>query len=677
VRLSDGTATTIGSIVKQYNSGKDIEVMAWDGHTFTPRKVTAAWCSGKRNLMAISYAGGTFNCTPNHKILTADGYKQASDLSLTDKLIIEGDSRTGLSILNKSQSQVVYGSKLGDGYLHRDPHCNAGARLTIRHGLKQIEYLKFKADILGTEVVQNGASGYTGEQQYITQTKYLDVGVTKKEALFNIDERGLAIWFCDDGSIGYNKRTREVNSGSLHVESWELPDIILAQDVLQSRFGITAKLVHYKDEKYPLLYLSKENIHNLLAVVGNYIPTCMQYKHGSNPLYSFDNSLWESEPAPLCKVAPVTNISQLDIAEDVFDITVDGLHNFVVVPHRTAKSGAVVHNCHNLLHIIRDMEAKKLWRKDYNYPSNVTTYQTLLDWVQKNPLTPTDMKLKLLKEELENGRHRYLVEKGFDLYRGQEQECLKLLPLDVSNAKPVLWPHGKVQKIIMMSATFSEVDLWQLGLNGRRVCMINTDSPIPIENRPVVYKPIVNSSHAFQDAAVITLAKWLKEMADIKGGTKGFVHTTYGMSLKLQKHVAGDSRFIFHDNLNKMELYTQWRNSTADSGLVFVGCGLDEGIDLKGPDYGWQVIAKAQYASLAEPAIKYQAENKPKEYVWDALRKCAQSCGRICRSPDDYGETYLVDSTFKKLFKQSKEYGIVPPWLDEQLVNPEVLYEQS
>lgn len=340
------------------------------------------------------------------------------------------------------------------------------------------------------------------------------------------------------------------------------------------------------------------------------------------------------------------------------------------------KQAVIFDEAHNLLHIIRDMEAKKLWRKDYNYPSNVTTYQTLLDWVQKNPLTPTDMKLKLLKEELENGRHRYLVEKGFDLYRGQEQECLKLLPLDVSNAKPVLWPHGKVQKIIMMSATFSEVDLWQLGLNGRRVCMINTDSPIPVENRPVVYKPIVNSSHAFQDAAVITLAKWLKEMADIKGGTKGFVHTTYGMSLKLQKPLAGDSRFIFHDNLNKMELYAQWRNSTADSGLIFVGCGLEEGIDLKGIDYGWQVIAKAQYASLAEPALRYQAENKPKEYVWDALRKCAQSCGRICRSPDDYGETYLVDSTFKKLFKQSREYGIVPPWLNEQLVNPEDIYEK-
>jgi Rad3-related DNA helicase len=164
-------------------------------------------------------------------------------------------------------------------------------------------------------------------------------------------------------------------------------------------------------------------------------------------------------------------------------------------------------------------------------------------------------------------------------------------------------------------------------------------------------------------------------MAVIKQGTKGFVHCTYGMSDKLQKHLGSDSRFVFHDNQNKLSRYHEWRAAPPERGLIFVGCGLEEGIDLKGSDYGWQVVAKAQYASLAEPAVRYQAEHKSKEYVWDALRKCAQSCGRICRAVDDYGETYLVDSTFKKLFTQSKSYGMVPSWLDNQIVNKGELYE--
>jgi Rad3-related DNA helicase len=337
------------------------------------------------------------------------------------------------------------------------------------------------------------------------------------------------------------------------------------------------------------------------------------------------------------------------------------------------KPAVIIDEAHNLPHVIRDLEGKRLWRKDYGYPSNVTNYQQLLDWVTKSPRLKTDKKLQLLKDELENGRQRYLVEKGFDLYRNHEQECLKLLPLDISNAKPYLWPAKKVQKIILMSATFSEVDLESLGLTGRRVCVIKTDSPIPIDRRPVIYKPIVNTSFAFQDTAVIKLAQFIKELADANPSTKGFVHCTYSFAVKLQR-VLGGSRFIFHDTENKMELYNAWLKSDKSLGQVFIGCGLDEGIDLKGEEFGWQVVAKAQYANLSEPAIKYQAENSPKEYVWDAMRKCAQSCGRICRTVDDYGETYLVDSTFKKLFTQAASYGIVPDWLSEQIVNKEELY---
>lgn len=335
------------------------------------------------------------------------------------------------------------------------------------------------------------------------------------------------------------------------------------------------------------------------------------------------------------------------------------------------KTGLLIDESHNLLHIIRDMEGKRLWRKDYGYPSTVTNYQQLLDWVSKHPRVHLDKKLGLLKDELENGRQRYLVEKGFDLYRGREQECLKLLPLDVRNAKPYFWPAKKISKIVMLSATFSDVDVEQLGLTGRRVKQLTVTSPIPKERRPVIYMPIVNSSQAFQDVAARRLATFLNDM---NNSTKGFVHCTYGLASKLHFYLKGDSRFVFHDSENKMELFKQWRASPKSSGKVFIGCGLTEGIDLKGDDYGWQVLAKAQYGNLGEPAIKYQAETHPRDYVWSAMRDCAQACGRICRSPDDYGETYLVDSTFKRLFTQAKSYGIVPAWLNEQLVNPEELY---
>ncbi len=328
---------------------------------------------------------------------------------------------------------------------------------------------------------------------------------------------------------------------------------------------------------------------------------------------------------------------------------------------------------HNLLHIIRDLEGKRIWRKDYHYPSTITTYGDLLKWVESHPRRDADTKLKLLYEELNTGRGHFLVETSVDLYRGRQEECLKLCPIDVRNARPYLWPHanskgkGGVSKIILMSATFTRVDLEMLGLNKRRVAIMETGSPIPPERRPVYFMPIVNSSFKFQNASLPKLISFLKELATARPGVKGFVHTTYGMGAKMKELLSTDRRFFFHSSDNKIEKFKEWKASDPKEGRIFVGCGMDEGIDLNGEEFGWQVLTKAQYASLAEPAIKHQAEERPAEYTWDAMRKCAQACGRICRDPQDYGETYLVDLTFKRLFKQAKEFGVVPNWLAEQL----------
>lgn len=342
---------------------------------------------------------------------------------------------------------------------------------------------------------------------------------------------------------------------------------------------------------------------------------------------------------------------------------------YTCMAHKLFNPVMIIDESHNTLGVIRDLEGKRLWKKDYKYPSNVTTYGDLLKWVEAHPRRDSDQKLKTLYEELSTGREHYLVEAGVDLYRGREEECLKLLPIDVRNARPYLWPSGKrgVQKIILLSATFTRVDLEMLGLTQRRVAVLETGSPIPPERRPVYFLPICNSSFHYQGLAVTKLTTFLKELADARPGTKGFVHTTYGMAAKLEGLLQNDPRFIFHDAETKMTQYEIWRNSDPQQGKVFIGCGLSEGIDLKGPEFGWQVLTKAPYPSLAEPALKFQAEQNPSEYTWAAMRDTAQACGRICRSPEDHGETYLVDLTFRKLFRQAKNFGIVPKWLDEQL----------
>jgi Rad3-related DNA helicase len=344
---------------------------------------------------------------------------------------------------------------------------------------------------------------------------------------------------------------------------------------------------------------------------------------------------------------------------------------YVYMVHNLHVNTVVIDEAHNLLPFVRNMSGKKLWHHEYHFPSYVNSYGSLLKWVNSLPATQLEAsaKLKLLKEELETGRLRYLVELGEDEYRGDVRKCIKLLPIDVSKEKPILWPNkGKnaVEKIVLMSATINEVDVAALGLDQKRVLKITVGSAIDVEKRPIIYDPIINMALAYQPKAIPELAKFIEEAAAHYEGTKGIVHVTYSVAVKLQQYIS-NPRILFHDQENKSEIYNLWRESDPKEGLVLIGAGMSEGLDLAGPDYTWQIISKIPYPSLEDPAIRYLAENNPKTYAWDTLRVLCQSYGRICRTPDDYGVTYILDKQFESLLKRGQEYGITPNWFYEAL----------
>jgi Rad3-related DNA helicase len=348
------------------------------------------------------------------------------------------------------------------------------------------------------------------------------------------------------------------------------------------------------------------------------------------------------------------------------------LNYHVMLAHKLYKPVAVFDEAHNVRGMLQSLAAKRLWKKQYNFPSSVTSYGTLLKWLEGHPERETDQKLKLLLEDLQAGRMRYLVEWGTEMLRGVEEECLSLLPLDVSMEKPVLWPQKKVSKIVLASATFNHVDVASLGLDSRRVLYLKAPSPIPPERRPVVYQPMVNMSHRFLDVQMPKLAKFLQDVASREEG-KGLVHVTYSVAQKLKCLLHYDKRFRFHDSHNKIRVYNAWRAAKDGEGSVLIAAGLSEGIDLAGAEFGWQIISKIPYPSLEEPAIRYLAENHPERYVWETLRVTAQATGRICRGPEDRGITYIIDENWSRLYAQAKEYNLVPHWLEESIQAGEAL----
>lgn len=352
-----------------------------------------------------------------------------------------------------------------------------------------------------------------------------------------------------------------------------------------------------------------------------------------------------------------------------------GIYNYYTyMAHRIYREALVIDEAHNTLTAIRDRLAITIWQHDYKYPHNMWTYDQIREWINTLPEhKKKHKKIAELKEAVQFQVPKYIAQRTTDVFNGkgtrrgepEERDCIKLLPVDISEAPPMLWSR-EVRKIILMSATIGPKDIEQLGLErNRRVLYLACKSPIPPQNRPIVPLDTLSvNRYSMENQAPRIIANKINEIAEFHKGEKGVIHCTYALSAKLRSLLT-DSRYIFHGREDKAEKYQQFRDSPTGEGRILVACGLYEGIDLPDDLGRWQVIAKVPWMSLANPAIKHLAELDPDWYNWECLKTTIQACGRVCRHPDDFGATYILDSSFRRLIR--KAYEMCPEWFLEAI----------
>lgn len=331
-------------------------------------------------------------------------------------------------------------------------------------------------------------------------------------------------------------------------------------------------------------------------------------------------------------------------------------------------STVIVDEAHNLADTIMTLQGKVFWRHDLNYPENLYTRGQLLKWVKRrlaDRFAPSKDKLEWLRQELEAPVPRYAFERSFKDFRGVPKDCIRLLPVNIRNAPPYFWGKG-VKKLVLLSATISKEDIRQLGLDGRRVTFVNADSPIPVGNRKIIAESIANVNYRNSNKSIKEITEYIREVLLPKHqGEKGVLHATYALLPLLKKELRGP-QFVFHDSKDKMKKYQEFLDSPPEDGKVFVACGLQEGIDLKDDRARWQAVVKVPWLSLGDPAIREKVKNEETYYRWQALKDILQASGRVCRGPDDYGVTYILDSSFERLYDNSRD--LTPAWFSEALV---------
>ena len=344
-----------------------------------------------------------------------------------------------------------------------------------------------------------------------------------------------------------------------------------------------------------------------------------------------------------------------------------GVYNYhTYLAHRLERGVLIVDEAHNLTHTIQDRVAETIWHHDYQYPLHGDN-SVLLRWLEKQPTRiQKHKKIAHLLESLRSEVPEFVIARTADSFNGkgtargkpEERDCLKLYPVDISDKADMMWGRD-VEKIILMSATIGVKDIEALGLQQRRVVYLQAASPIPPRSRPIQFIPVASINHENLHDNIPIIAAEIENIAAYHSGEKGIIHATYEVSSLLRQHLS-NKRFIFHDRTNKAEQYERFRNSPTSDSRILVACGMYEGIDLPDDMGRWQVIARTPWKSLADPAIRYKAEQDPDWFRWETLRDLIQAAGRICRTPTDYGITYILDTTAARLIQESQH--LVPSW---------------
>ncbi len=351
ITLADGSQEKIGTIVGQK---LPVEVLSYDPElgAIVPKKVVNWFDNGPTEeflQITVARPGGNgraqMGLTSNHLVRTPGGWREAGELIVGDRVLLSQSYRLG-----PQQWQVVLGGLMGDAHLSpgRVPG-SLGTRFRMGHGATEIDYLDWKASLLGnigqSRRINAKGAGVVDctplpELAEVRQAVYLGDGHKHLswEYLKALTPLSLAIWYCDGGT--FPSRTQDGGGRSeicVRTLSPGSRDRLLQH--LADTFDLHPTLTFRGARRMPVLSFTEEETATLHELVAPYVHPSMQDKLLERFRGRFAVEAEFVEPTLLPVPAPVLDIHVKPRTRSMhrFDIEVEGTHNYLA-------DGVIVHN---------------------------------------------------------------------------------------------------------------------------------------------------------------------------------------------------------------------------------------------------------------------------------------------------------------------------------------------
>lgn len=353
VTLADGTQEKIGKIV---NQELPVEVLSYNFETgkVEPKKVVDWYKNGKADhfLQFTALRPGRtngkaqFGATPNHKIRTPEGWREAKDLKVGDFVLEAVEER-----LTDFQLEVIRGALMGDGSLSKTRRSDwmlAGVRFRMGHGAQQADYLEWKsslfANIPQSRTVNEKGAVFADltplvEIAELRQEMYAPDG--KKALSWNylkqLTPLSLAIWYMDDGHLDIRNESGTSARIQICVQALGADSRERLVSYLRDTWDLDVRLTSIRGQA--MIVFSKLAAEEFQSLIARYVHPSMEYKLLSRFRGRFEVEPVFKEMTHELFAYPIVDIHVKPKTRSMekFDIEVEGNHNYFV-------DGVLVHN---------------------------------------------------------------------------------------------------------------------------------------------------------------------------------------------------------------------------------------------------------------------------------------------------------------------------------------------
>jgi Rad3-related DNA helicase len=248
--------------------------------------------------------------------------------------------------------------------------------------------------------------------------------------------------------------------------------------------------------------------------------------------------------------------------------------------------------------------------------------------------------------------------------RDGERECVAK-PLSAAPFMPgLIQEMGATRLYLSAYLGPKEVFCRSLGLDARKVAWLELDSAFPVENRQVHMTTVGSMGRAAMADTLPRLLGMCETILEAHPLDRGIIHShTYTLGQQIYQHLlqspAGRGRVLFASKASERASVFN-RHQREKTPTVIISPSMGEGYSFNDGLARFQIIAKCPYGFLGDRQVRAKMERDREWYVLQTVMSFLQTCGRLVRSENDFGETYVLDSDVVQLFQNNEKF--FPPW---------------